>query len=571
LNRNTPQSKRWLVAPPISPEVALELSDYPAIIQQVLYNRGVDTASAAEVYMTAGGSAHDPLLLSGMRETVERLWWSIDQREPIAVYGDYDVDGVTATALMVELLERLGANVRWHIPNRFEEGYGLNNEALDKLHEGGVELVLTVDCGIRSIYEAEHARELGMDLIISDHHHPGSEIPVAAAVVCPKQAGDVYPDKDLSGVGLAYKIAQGLLQRRAMPGCQADDWLDLVALGTISDVVPLRGENRGLVRQGLTRLRASRRQGVLSLAGAAAVKLPSLSAMDVGFMLGPRLNAAGRLESAEAALRLLMSRDVHEAGLLAQELDTQNRKRQDLTREIQEKAIAMAADSVETGFEEIIFAFDEGFNSGVVGLAASRLVETFYRPAIVGQIEGETTRASCRSIPEFHITRALDECKELLVRHGGHQVAAGFTVLNENLPALKEKLGAIARRELGEQVLVPTLHADAEVTLDELRMDLLPYLDQLQPTGQENPEATFVSRGLKVLNCRPVGKESQHLKITLVDDENVRWDAIAFRQAHQAERLMTARGVDLFYTFERNVYNDRVTLQLNVKDIKPVD
>jgi single-stranded-DNA-specific exonuclease len=400
-------------------------------------------------------------------------------------------------------------------------------------------------------------------LIISDHHHPGSEQPEAVAVICPKQAGDLYPDKDLSGVGLAYKIAQGLLKMRPNSGCLAEDWLDLVALGTISDIVPLRGENRILVRRGLEQLRKGTRQGVVSLAGAAGVKLPGLSSMDVGFMLGPRLNAAGRLESAEAALNLMLTRDIFQAGDLAQKLDNQNRERQAKTREMQEQAAQALSTSED---ENIIFAFSPDFNPGVVGLVAARLVDTFYRPAIVGQVEGETTRASCRSIPEFHITQALDECKHLLVRHGGHQAAAGFTILNKDLPELQDRLRAIAGRVLGGQELIPTMRADVEVAARDLQPNLLKYLDLLQPTGQDNPEATFVTRGMRVMYRRTVGGDGQHLKMK-VNGNGVTWDAIAFRQGHQAETL--PEWVDLLYTFERNVYNGMVTLQLNVRDLKP--
>ena len=559
------KKKRWLTAPPIPAEVDGALAEFPLVFRQVLYNRGVLDAGSAQVYLKGEVLADDPFQLLGMSAAVERLLWAIDHQEYIAVYGDYDVDGVSATALLVEVLRSFGANVRPYIPNRFDEGYGLNVEALDILDKEGVDLVVTVDCGIRSPMEAQYARQLGIDLIVSDHHHPGTELPLAAAVICQKQSGDIYPDKDLSGVGLAYKIAQALFAERPQENCRAEDWLDLVALGTISDIVPLRGENRALVRGGLGLLRKSQRQGVVSLAGAAGVKLANLSATDVGFMLGPRLNAAGRLESAEAALNLLLEQDVSHAGVLAQKLDTQNRERQELTRQIQEQATLMAADA---GVEEIIFAFSTEFNPGVVGLAAARLVDTFYRPAVVGQIEAEFTRASCRSIPEFHITRALDECKDLLVRHGGHAVAAGFTVRNENLDELKARLTELARAQLGGQELVPTLRVDMEVPPGALHPDLLRYLDLLQPTGQENPDAVFVSRNLRVSSKRTVGGEGQHLKLKLTDGW-MTWDAIAFRHGHWINELPDR--IDVAYHFERNVYNGQVNLQLNVRDLRPTE
>jgi single-stranded-DNA-specific exonuclease len=559
-------AKRWILPEPPPPEVETALAEFPELFRHVLYNRGVRDIRSAQIYLEALPPKDSPFNLLGVPEAVNRILWAIDNREKIAVYGDYDVDGVTATALLCEVLTMLGANVRSHIPNRFDEGYGLNNDALTALANDGVDLVITVDCGIRSPDEAIHAQKLGIDLIISDHHHPGSEIPIATAVINPKQAGDPYPDKDLSGVGLAYKIAQALLEKRPSGAARAEDWLDLVALGTISDVVPLIGENRALVRGGLERLRQGRRQGVVSLAGAAGVKLPVLSAGDVGFMLGPRLNAAGRLESAQAALQLLMEKDVMATGHLAQRLDQHNRDRQALTRSMQEQAVQMT----EGLSGEIVFAFSPTFNAGVVGLVAARLVETFYRPAIVGHIENEVVRASCRSIPEFHITHALDLCQDILVRHGGHAVAAGFTVLLKDLPELQTRLGAIALDELSGRDLAPSMFADAEIDLAAYRPDdvarLIRYLDLLQPAGQDNPEAAFISRGLRVVRSRTVGADDQHLKLAVSSGRAI-WDAIAFRQGKWAGAMPAY--VDLLYTFERNLYNGNETLQLNVRDLKP--
>ena len=560
-------NKRWVTHAKISAVVDDALSVYPPLFRQVLFNRGVVDPTTARTYLDASLPSSHPFDLKGMPEAVERILWAIQKPEKIAVYGDYDVDGVTATALLVEVLNVLGANVSWHIPHRYEEGYGLNKEALSLLAGQGVDLVITVDCGIRSPAEADHAREQHIDLIISDHHHPAAELPVAAAIICPKQPGDLYPDKDLSGVGLAYKIAQALLERKPVAGVRAENWLDLVALGTVSDVVPLKGENRALVRRGLELLRQGRRQGIVSLAGAAGVKLPNLSTGDIGFMLGPRLNASGRLESALASLNLLMEPDSRLAGDMALKLDDQNRERQVQTRQMQEIAAGIAAQNAQG---EILFAFSPEFKSGIVGLVASRLVDTYYRPAIVGQIEEETARASCRSIPEFHITHALDECKDLLVRHGGHSVAAGFTVRLEHLAELQQRLSELALEDLGGRDLFPILTADADINLSSLQQkdvaDLISCLTGLQPTGQENPEATFISRDLRVVNARAVGGEKQHLKLT-VNDGRVTWDAIAFRQAKWLEAMPPR--IDLLYAFERNEFNGRTTLQLAVRDIRP--
>jgi len=558
-----PAYRRWQIAPALPAEANIALVEYPYPIRQILYNRGCLDADSAERYLRAQPEMYDPFQMIGMEDAVARILSAISMGEEIVVYGDYDVDGVTATALLVQVLQQMGGKARAYIPNRFDEGYGLNNEALDVLAQEQVRLVITVDCGIRSPVEAEHARSCGMDMIITDHHHPKDEIPNAWAVICPRQEGDPYPDKNLAGVGLAFKLAQALLLRHPVEGVSAEDWLDLVALGTVADLVPLVGENRGLVRAGLRILRMGRRQGILSLAQAAGLNPERLTAGDISFGLAPRLNAAGRLESALAAFAMLMSTDPMEAGPLAQKLDDQNRQRQKITQEIQQAAELMAAEEVSP---YLIFAVHPEFNSGVVGLAASRLVEAYYRPAIVGQIGEETTRASCRSIPIFHITKALDECADLLVRHGGHAMAAGFTVSNHQLEELRVRLQAIAERELADQELVPSLRADIELPLSEIRPSLLPYLDQLQPTGTNNPEAVFVARNLWVTNSRTVGAEKKHLKLT-VTDGSITYDAIAFRQGHWQDQM--PESVDLMFTFEKNNFQGREYLQLNVKDIQP--
>jgi single-stranded-DNA-specific exonuclease len=555
--------KIWSIPERYPVEIDQELAAFPPAMRQILFNRGIKDYEAARYFLAGEGELCDPYLLKDMDKAVARLQTAIDDKEPIAVYGDYDVDGVTATVLMVEVIRALGGIVQEYIPNRFDEGYGLNNDALDALAAEGTRVVVTVDCGIRSWEEAHHAQELGLTMIISDHHHPQGDVPPASAVICQKQDGDNYPNKNLAGVGLAYKIATALAGRFPQKNLAIEEWLDLVALGTVADIVPLTGENRMLVRQGLRRLREAKRPGAVSLANVAGVRLDKLSAADIGFMLGPRLNAAGRLESALASFSLLAAADMASAAPLAQKLDNQNRERQEITRQIQAQAAEMA---LASGLPYLLFAADPTFNQGVVGLAAAKLVEAYYRPAIVASIGEETTRGSCRSIAGFHITDALDECTDLLVRHGGHAMAAGFTVRNELMPELVAKLQAIAERELAQRDLRPVLRADVEIVLSDLKPSLLPVIDQLQPTGMENPDAVFVSRNLMVKSHRSVGADSKHLKLA-VSDGQVTYDAIAFRMGAWASEL-PAR-VDLLYSFERNSYNGFESLQLNVKDLKP--
>jgi single-stranded-DNA-specific exonuclease len=554
--------KRWQIANRIPEDIERLFLDYHPVQRQLLYNRQVYDLDMAGQFLSPGGSLYDPFLMLNMNAAVDRILSAIDLNEPIAVYGDYDVDGVTATAILVQVLTKMGANARAYIPNRFEEGYGLNNEALDSLQADGVRLVITVDCGIRSPHEASHAHHLGVDMIISDHHEPTEDLPFAWAVICPKQPGDQYPERNLAGVGLAYKICEALLIRRPVPDICLEEWLDLVAVGTVADIVPLTGENRSMVRAGLRQLRMCRRQGLFSLMRLAEMKIEAATARDIGFVIGPRLNAAGRLESALASFDLLTTTEIHHAAELAQKLDNQNRERQELTRKMQEQAELMA-DAEED--QNLVIAVHPEFNMGVVGLVASRLTDLHYRPSIVGSQGEEFTRASCRSIPEFHITHALDECADLLVRHGGHAMAAGFTVLNENLPELSQRMRAIAERELSGQDLCPVLRADMEVSLYELQRDVLNCIDEVEPTGLGNPSVLFVSRDLKVSRCKTVGKEGNHLKLT-VNEDGLLFDAIAFRQGHWATEMPSR--IDLLYAFETNEYNGRVTFQLNVRDIK---
>lgn len=555
-------------------DTALEC--YPSVLRKMLVNRNISSVEQAELFLYQEGPLYDPFLLKGMDAGVSRLWQAIDSGERIAVYGDYDADGVTATALMILALRQVNANVMPYIPNRFEEGYGLNIDAIDYLASTGVQLIITVDCGIRSPAEVDYAREHGIDVIISDHHEPREDLPQAAAVICQKQPGDTYPEKGLAGVGLAYKIIQAALACKGISVEKADEWLDLVAVGTISDLVPLTGENRSLVKAGLKCLQQRQNTGLRALMGAAGLGAKPVSARDVGFSLGPRLNAAGRLETALDALNLLISTDPLEAGLIAQRLDDQNRLRQSMTVEIQEQAMAMAE---KDGHEHLIFSVSPEFNMGIVGLAASKLTDSFYRPAIVGYQGGEETRASCRSIAEFHITRALDECASLLKRHGGHAMAAGFTVKNDLLPELKLRMEEIAIRELDGLNLSPTYFYDLEVAFDDLvpkkddkgmvlHPTVIEQIQLLEPCGMTNREAQFVARNLNIKYPKTVGSDKKHLKFS-VNDGRYTIDAIVFNKGYLLDSL--PEKVDLLFAYEINEYQGKQSFQLNVKDIKPAN
>lgn len=565
--------KIWKIAEPISDKADIELQSIDPILRQILFNRGYETSTEAREFIYAHiPQGTEPFNLLNMQIAVDRIMWAVQKDHPIAIYGDYDVDGVTATALLTHALKQMNANVWSYIPNRFDEGYGLNQDALGNLKDQGAKLVVTVDCGIRSPVEVSFAQNLGLDMIITDHHSPGPELPPAHAIINPRQSDDSYPEKDLVGVGLAYKLVDALYQSRSrffgkitkdgtFPN--SNDYLDLVALGTVADLAPLAGENRALVRAGIEQLRITKRSGLKALIGVIGLKSKNITASSIGYMLGPRLNAAGRLETAQTALSLLLTEDFHEAGLLAQKLDNQNRQRQILTKESQVKAEEMVI--AEDPESPLIFVYHPDFNPGIVGLVASRLTEKFYRPSVVANQENEFTRGSCRSIPDFNITKALEQCSDLLVRYGGHSSAAGFTVKNDQLFEFKSRLIEIARSEFEQKELFPILEADVEVQLSDLTFELLKQLNALQPTGRGNPQAQFVSFDVKVLRSRTVGKDNSHLKLVL-SDGFITYDAIAFRQGDWQDHLPPS--IDIIFNFELNEYNGKSSLQLNILDIK---
>ncbi len=589
-----PTTKRWEVCSKCPPDVSAALSHLHPLLIQALYNRGVFGPDEVKAFLEPPAELRDPFGLKGMHAAVRRIREAIKAGELIVVYGDFDADGVTSTALLVQALTALGARAEPYIPHRIDEGYGLHCDSLDRVAALGAKLVVTVDCGIRSSPEVAYAQSvLGLDVIVSDHHSVQRDaagfdvLPPALAVINPKQQGDEYPFKDLAGVGLAFKLAQALYRANqadplvSNPSIRTGDLLDLVALGTVADIAPLLGENRLLVRRGLLHLNGTverrgdvdsrlvhlgpRRPGLRALFGEADLHPGKVTAQTIGFVIGPRLNAAGRLESASLAYDLLNAPSEAAARDRAYELGHLNRERQDLTRSMVEQAKARLGAEDEGRY--LCFISDPSFRPGVVGLVAGRLTEELYLPAVVAH-EGELeTRASCRSIPEFNITEALDECRELMVRHGGHAAAAGFTVKNENVPELRRRLEAIAAEKLSRLDLAPVVRIDAELELSDLDYAVCTRLGELEPHGEANPQPVFVSHDVRVVadSVRTVGHEGQHLKFRAYGRGSTsEWDAIAFRMGELAGGL-TGR-VDLAYCVEMNDYSGRP--QLVVKDLR---
>lgn len=555
-------NKHWQIAPKLPPEAKRELHGYPPILQQILYNRGHATRQDARQFLEARPKEKSRVSYPlGVKAAAKRIDLALQNDETIAVYGDYDADGVTGTAMLTSALRRLGGTVLPYIPDRVTEGYGLNHKAIKNLHAQGVRLIISVDCGIRAVDEVQTGKALGMDFILTDHHHPGPALPAADVIINPKQKNDPYPEENLAGVGVAYKLLATI--EEVYPNFQANDYLDLVAIGTVADLVPLTGENRFLVREGLEKMAKPQRQGLMSLMGIAGVKPDNVKATHIGFQLGPRINAAGRMGSATTALELLLEENNLKAGTLAQELEILNQKRRKLTQKIRKQANELITEKGE--ISPILFAFHPDFHQGVVGLTASNLVEQYYRPAIVGEQKNGFTTASCRSITEFNIIEALDQCKDLLEQHGGHAMAAGFTISNTNIRAFKDRMTQIARQRFKEEKPHPTLHADMVIQLSDLNSELLEYLGWLEPTGYGNRQAKFVCYGVKVKHSRQVGKNGNHLKLKVTDGQYT-FDAIAFRQGNWQDKLPPE--INLLFTFEENEFRGRRTLQLNVSDIK---
>lgn len=568
-------TKRWVFAEAAPPALLRRFKGLSPIMAQVLYNRGFDDPDAAARFFyvrDVDTTAFNPFNLDDMPKAVARLRAAIRTGEKIVVYGDFDADGVTSTTLLVQALRALGADAAPYIPKRVDEGYGLNTPALQKLARDGVQVVVTVDCGIRSLQEVEEGKAAGLDIIISDHHSLGAELPNAYAVINCKR--EKYPEKMLAGVGVAYKIAHALTlaeaanvrgRRNGARPFTPDELLDLVAIGTVADLMPLNHlENRTLVRRGLRLINEGGRPGLRALLDVSGVKLGEVTATTIGFIIGPRINAAGRLDDAMIAYNLLAAPTYEDALPWAEKLQELNTQRQEITREAQDK-IREKLDF--TSDLSMIIAGDRSFQPGIVGLVAGRLVEEFSIPAVVMEEGDEESRASCRSIPGFDITAALDQCADLLVRHGGHALAAGFTVRNENIPALRHRLTGIASEALRDTPLEPVLEIDAVLDMPQISEGLISEIAMLEPTGHSNPRPIFSLHGARVMEARTVGRDERHLRLKLARPGQPPLDGIGFGLGAWANRLPEC--VDVAFELEMNEWNGRRSVQMKLQDVRP--
>ena len=555
----------WRVRPAPPPGFAESLG-LPPIQARLLHNRGVVRAEDVGPFMAADTRLlHDYRLLPDIDEAVERVVRAVSSEETIAVYGDFDTDGVSGTAVLVHALRELGGSVVTYLPDRVDEGHGLNTAALDRLSERGVTLLITVDCGVGAVYEVAHAQSLGMDTIVTDHHAATSPVPSASPVVNPGRVESQYPSNDLTGAGLAYKLAEAVWAAEGRPA--PVHLLELAALGTVADVAPLLGENRYIVGEGLKRMNRTKMPGLKALIEVSGKSPGEISSETLSFSLIPRLNAAGRLGDAALSLDLLTATSGESARKIAETLDEQNFIRRQLT----EEALDQAQEQTSFGLDSvppIIVVEDARWTPGILGLVAGRLSEQYHRPAIaVSTTDGES-RGSARSIAEFNIVAALDECGDILHRFGGHPRAAGFSLPSGQLADLRSRLEVIADRELGSKRLAPYLDIDAEVPPSLLLGENLRFIESLEPFGAGNPTPLFMTRDLEVTEARRVGDSGDHLKMW-VSHNGTAWNAIAFRQGDSA--VQTGDKVDMVYSVEMNEWQGRKSAQMKVVDIRPVE
>ena len=540
-------------------------------IARLLCLRGLgDPELAARFLKPSMDHLHDPFVLADLRKAVERIEAAIARKERIAIHGDYDVDGITSTVILRRALEMLGGDVVHFIPERLKDGYGLQPAAIERLHAEGVHLVISVDCGIRGTDAALRARELGLDLIITDHHEPEGTLPPALAVINPKRADCTYPDKNLAGVGVALKVVQALCMR-ADKAKWLPAFVKIAAIGTLADVVPLVGENRVIAKLGLQSLSTGRHTvGLRALLEASGLTGKTIDSYQVGFILAPRVNAAGRMSTPDIATRLLLATDegaMDEARTLAQQLNEENLKRQAEEADL----VAQAKKAIETdpaiGAHNVLVVGGEGWHRGVIGIVASKLVDTYHKPAIVLSIDGDVAHGSCRSIPAFDMLDGLERCAEFFLRFGGHRQAAGLTMDAAHVPAFRARINAHADDVLEPDHLRPRLRIDGSLSLKQITPDLVDGLNAMAPFGLANPRPIFHAMPVEIVDGpRPL--KDRHLKMTFRQDGRS-FRAIAWRAAERAAFLTENRaGVNLAFSLDQNEFQGETYLELTVADFK---
>jgi single-stranded-DNA-specific exonuclease len=543
-------------------------------VARLLCQRGLGDPELASRFLNPSlDHLHDPMTLAGMRVAVDRLFAAIARREKIAVHGDYDVDGITSTVILRRTLELLGAEVVHFIPERMRDGYGLQKAAIERLHAEGVSLIVSVDCGIRGAEAAVRARELGVDLVITDHHEPDAELPVALAVINPKRSDCVYPDKYLAGVGVALKLVQALCRvagrEQWLPG-----FIKVAAIGTLADVVPLLGENRVIAKLGLDLLsRGPHKIGLRSLLDISGLSGKTIDSYHIAFLLAPRVNAAGRMSTPDLATRLLLANDeamADEARALAMQLDGENVRRQQEEATILAEAKKIVTTDPDVGARSVLVVAGEGWHRGVVGIVASKLVDAFHRPAIVLSVEDGIAQGSCRSIPAFDMLAALERCAHLLLRFGGHRQAAGLSLEAERIKEFRAAVNSVADETLGPEDLMPRLRIDGDLSFRGITGGVSAGVAALAPFGAGNPRPVFAARGVEIVDG-PRKLKDRHLKMALKQDGRI-FRAIAWRSAEHHDYLTEHKAaLDVAFSLEQNQYNGETYTELTVADVKQAE
>ena len=561
--------KRWRLKPTPDDLIvqALTHDRCPAATAAILAQRGIrDPQSARALFRPRLEDLHDPFLMADMRNAVERIERALGDNEHIMIYGDYDVDGTTAVALVHSFLARYASRISHYIPDRYTEGYGISYKGIDHAQREGVSLIIALDCGIKAIDKVTYATERGIDFIICDHHRPGDTLPAAVAVLDPKRHDCPYPYKELSGCGIGFKLVQALAQRNGIDFQELIPLLDLVAVSTACDIVALTGENRILAHHGIAQLNTDPRPGIRAMMGMANVR-KRLSISDLVFTIGPRINAAGRIAHGRQAVELLMAHDIGEAEQIGRHVDLNNHQRQELDKTITQQALDAIGDVQDTERCSTV-VFDPTWHKGVIGIVASRLIEHHYRPTVVLTQSNGTAVGSARSVKGFDVYEAISACHDLLEQFGGHMYAAGLTMPLANVAAFQERFEQVVRETIRPEQRVPEEEVDIEITLDQITPALVRVLHHLAPYGPGNMRPVFLSRGLQLVGTpRLVGEN--HLKMTLSQSgTDLRFDAIAFRQAHHMDLVRSGEPFSMLYVIEENEWNGRTTVQLNVKDIR---
>lgn len=568
---------QWIIKEPLSEEVRAQFPQVLPVVLQLLWDRGLKTQEKIDEFLYPDYSAdlHDPMLFTQMEKAVARLKAALEKKEKVVIYGDYDADGVCGSTILAKVFKRIGLNFRVYLPDREKEGYGLNAEAVKNLAKEKTNLIITVDCGISNGPEVDLANGLGLEVIITDHHHLPPVLPAAWAIIHPG-LDEKYPFKDLSGGGVAFKLAQALLRYPCLPAGRAlfkvqdsealEKWLlDLVAIATVADMMPLLGENRTLVKHGLIVLGKTKNLGLKKLMEAAAINPEKVDTYTIGFQIAPRINAAGRMDHANTAYELLTTENVEEAITIAHELNRQNSERQALTDRLVEEAKKQLGAVAKT--TPALFAWGEKWNAGVIGLVASKLTQEFARPAIALTADNGIYVASGRSIAEFNLIEALDSFKDYFIKYGGHAGAAGFSLKKENFEEFKEKFLAYAKKKLKGAAFTPQLFIDKEIGLKEVDWPLVEALEQFQPYGEDNFRPRFLLVGLKVVLAEAVGRDRNHLRLMAEQNGNQR-KIICFGLGDLCERLKPGDLIDAVCELSFNEWNGSREIQLSLIDLK---